>query len=124
MAEAVTAETTPRHPPGPAAASAGPGDEASRKARVLLVDDDPMLLRALGEMLARRIPEAEIETCSSPVAAVSIIGARGHDVVVSDLIMGGLSGLDLLERVKTLHPSALVVLITGAADRDLSVRAL
>ena len=138
MAEAVTAASPPRHTPGASAASGSPehdggcapkpsptaAREPSSKARVLLVDDDPMLLRALGEMLARRLPEAEVETCSSPLAAVAIIEARRHDVVVSDLLMGGLSGLELLQRVKEMRPSALVVLITGAADRDLSVRAL
>jgi signal transduction histidine kinase len=94
------------------------------RARVLLVDDDQRFLHVLAEALRPRLDGADVETRASPVAALESIEAEDYDVVVSDLLMGGLSGLDLLGRVKALRPSALVVLITGADDRDLSVRAL
>ncbi len=93
-------------------------------ARVLIVDDDPMLLRVLVDAVAKRLENAMVEACPSPLAAVEYIAAVDYDVVVSDLLMGGLHGLDLLERVKAMRPTSLVVLITGADDRDLSVRAL
>ena len=135
MTERLTADQPAREPsrisavPGTSSTSAGRADapdisNASQGARVLVVDDDRMLVRALGEILSRRLPGAEVETCSSPVDAIASIEARGHDVVVSDLLMGGLNGLELLDRVRAVRPSTMVVLITGAADRDLSVRAL
>jgi signal transduction histidine kinase len=93
-------------------------------ARVLLVDDDRVLLRVLADGLARCLDGTHVEACSSPVAALESIAAHDYDVVVSDLLMGGLHGLELLQRVKAMRPSSLVVLITGASDHDLSVRAL
>src|SRR5690349_20402316 len=98
--------------------------EARQASRVLLVDDDPTLLRALAEALSRRLEGAKIETCPSPVAALAKIAASDYEVVVSDLLMNGLSGLELLDRVKAIRPGCLVILITGADDRDLSIRAL
>jgi len=98
--------------------------EGAAGPRVLLVDDDRMLLRVLHESLVQRLAGAHVEAVSSPVVALERIEAEDYDVVVSDLLMVGLHGLELLERVKAVRPSSLVVLITGAADRDLSVRAL
>ena len=92
--------------------------------RVLIVDDDPVFLGVLAEVLGSRLEGALVEACMSPVAALDRIAAQDYDVVVSDLLMGGLHGLELLERVKAMRPTTLVVLITGADDRDLSVRAL
>src|SRR5689334_12217425 len=90
--------------------------EVRQASRVLLVDDDPTLLRALAEALSRRLEGTRIETCSSPVAALAKIAASDYEVVVSDLVMHGLNGLELLDRVKALRPGCLVILITGADD--------
>ncbi len=94
------------------------------RARLLIVDDDRMLLRILAEALGRRFDGAVIETCSAPLDAVAAVEARDFDVVVSDLCMGSLHGLELLSRVRAARPTTQVVLITGAADRDLCVKAL
>jgi signal transduction histidine kinase len=99
--------------------------EAPVEARVLIVDDDPVFLKVLSEAVSWRLDRrALVEACDSPVSALAAIEAHDYDVVVSDLLMGGLHGLDLLERVRARRPTSLVVLITGAADHDLSVRAL
>jgi signal transduction histidine kinase len=110
---------TARCGPMPSRNGVAPG-----QARVLLVDDDQRFLHVLAGAIEPRLDGAYVETCSSPVAALESIEAGDYDVVVSDLLMDGLSGLDLLQRVKAVRPSSLVVLITGADDRDLSVRAL
>ena len=99
-------------------------DHASTRARILIVDDDRRFLYVLAEALTPRIDGVLVETRSSPVEALASIETTDYDVVVSDLLMAGLTGLELLERVKARRPSSLVVLITGASDHDLSVRAL
>jgi signal transduction histidine kinase len=99
-------------------------DPATDRARVVLVDDDRVLLRVLADALSRRLEGAEVVACSSPMAALASIEAGDVDVVISDLVMADMHGLELLDRVRRIRPSSMVVLITGAADRDLSVRAL
>ena len=129
MTEAARAHRTPRgrtpSPPWivPVASVTGP-DGTPREARILLVDDDPMLLGALEQVVASRVSGARVEKCGSPLEALRRIEASDYDVVVSDLVMGGMHGLELLDCVRVARPSAMVVLITGADDRDLSVRAL
>lgn len=91
--------------------------------RILIVDDDPSLLQALALTLGRGLDGAVVEICDSPIQALRDIAANDYDVVVSDVLMGGMHGLELLERVRVIRPATLVVLITGAEDRDLAVRA-
>jgi signal transduction histidine kinase len=99
-------------------------DGDQRDARILLVDDDPMLLRALAEVLTSRLDGAVLDTCHSAVDALARIEARAPDIVISDLLMGGLHGLELLQHIRSSHPDVVVLLVTGAADRDLGQRAL
>src|SRR4051794_27521298 len=96
----------------------------SKKARILLVDDDPTLLRVLAEVLEIRLPHVAIETSDSSLDSLQKISVSEFDVIVTDLLMGELSGLELLEHVRIRWPRTLVILITGADDREFSVRAL
>ncbi len=93
--------------------------------RVLLVDDDPYLMRALVAALRSRLADlAEIESCDSGDRAVARVQKARYDVVVSDVLMPGMSGLVLLERVRVAQPECLVILVTGADDRELALHAL
>jgi len=92
---------------------------------VLLVDDDPPLVNVLAESLKHRLGgDAVIRTCTSGESAVAELSASEYDVVVSDCLMPGMSGLELVERVRVLCPAALTILVTGAFERELTVGAL
>ena len=93
-------ETTPPAPP--AARPNAPG-------RVLIVDDDALLLKALGRAVASA--GHEVILCGDPLEAVQRLA--GVEVVLSDLMMPGLDGLELLRHVKARAPLAEVILMTG-----------
>lgn len=90
----------------------------------MLVDDDPRLLLALKETILVRMPSADIHTSSSSRAAVDQIRTRDYDVIVSDVRMPELSGIELLERVRSLSPDSPVILITGADSEQMTLKAL
>jgi signal transduction histidine kinase len=91
---------------------------------VLLVDDDTAMLKALPDMLQIRMPEVVVETADSGRAAIERILARDFDVIVTDIKMPGMDGLELLARVRELRPDTPTLLITGHGEHDLAVRAL
>jgi DNA-binding NtrC family response regulator len=82
--------------------------------RVLVVDDDAPVREALVAMLDdagyRAVPAADAE------AALRLLEVTAVDVVLTDIRMPGLNGLDLLAAVKRHHPAIDVVLITGYGD--------
>src|SRR5690242_11452176 len=96
----------------------------SESARLLLVDDDPMMLQAVSQMLALRLNEVHVDTADSAQAALQQLQASPYDAVLSDIKMPGMNGLDLLETVQQLQLELPVVLMTGYNEHDLAIRAL
>jgi len=79
--------------------------------RVLIVDDEAELVSALEERLALRGFEASGVTTGTE--ALARVAAGGYDVVLLDVKMPGLGGLQVIQRIKTDHPDVQVVLLTG-----------
>lgn len=78
-----------------------------RLPRILLVDDDPNVLRALRRLLLGARFNWEIDTAESAEAALRLVESAVYDVVVTDLHMPDLGGLALLERLKAEHPHVM-----------------
>ena len=93
-------------------------------ARILIVDDDVALLEALPDAIALRMNGIAIDTCETAPAALDRIQQNDYDVIVTDIKLPGMDGLDLLNEIKLLRPGTPTVLITGHGERDLAVRAL
>ena len=83
---------------------------AVRLPRILLVDDDPIVLRALRRLLLGARPGWEIDMAESAEAALLLIESKSYDVVVTDLQMPVLDGATFLVRLKTEHPSIMRVI--------------
>ena len=92
--------------------------------RILIVDDDTALLRALPQALHIRMPDVAVETCDSAPVALERIAATDYDAIVSDIKMPGMDGLALLERIRALRPETPTLLITGHGEQDLTIQAL
>ncbi len=92
--------------------------------RIMIVDDDPALLGALGETLRLRLPGATVVRCDSAPEAIHRLAEGDLDLVVSDIKMPGMDGLALLAEIRALRPETPVLLITGHGQHDLAVQAL
>src|SRR5207244_7762712 len=66
----------------------------------------------------------EVRTAGSGEEALAIMADQGFDLIISDIIMPGLSGVDLLRKARALQPRTPVVLITAFATVDTAVEAL
>src|SRR5947208_5706517 len=92
--------------------------------RVLIVDDDPVLLHALPQTVSLRVPEAKVDTTDSAQGALEQIQKYQYDTIVSDIKMPGMDGLELLARIQELRPGTPTLLITGHGEHDLAIQAL
>jgi diguanylate cyclase (GGDEF)-like protein len=95
--------------------------EPEPRARVLVVDDSRLIQEMARDAL---VGCARVECCASAEEALSALDREPADLVLSDLEMQGLSGLDLLERVRRNHPGTEFVLVTAHASVDSAVGAL
>jgi DNA-binding NtrC family response regulator len=92
--------------------------------RVLIVDDQPDFAKGLVRLLAPKLPGASLAFVLSGEAALADLAETPCDVLVTDLRMPGLSGLELLPRALALDPRLGVVLLTAHGDIDTAVMAL
>ena len=90
--------------------------------RVLFVDDEPLVLRGL-EALARRDRRIVAVFAHDAARALVLHGTQELDVVVTDMRMPGMNGLELLEALVRRGCTAKRLLLTGHADEELLVRA-
>ena len=85
--------------------------------KVLLVDDEQKFVEALSERLQMR--DMENETVYDGEEALSFVDDKEPDVMVLDLKMPGIDGMEVLRRVKKKFPGIQVIILTGhGTDRD------
>lgn len=108
---------------GETAATAERKETASfPKPRVLVVDDEPALRRSLARVLSAE--NFDVLTAEDGAAALSLLQTTRVDVVLLDVMMPGMSGMDVLARIKKAHTEVEVVMMTGFADIDTAVAAV
>src|SRR5262245_50546048 len=88
-------------------------------ARVVVVDDDPSFLGVISELL-REIGHS-VDAFSSPTEALSKVETSTFEVALLDLIMPGLGGLDLGDRIRSISPDTEVLILTGYADMQSAI---
>ena len=93
----------------------------ARKAHLLLVDDDPNTLASLSR--AFRLAGHEATVCDNAARAVELIRTESFDVILSDVVMPGKSGVELLEDLKKAGVKTPIVLISGQANIEMAVKA-
>jgi two-component system nitrogen regulation response regulator NtrX len=92
-----------------------------RKAHLLLVDDDPNTLASLSR--AFRLAGHEATVCDNAGRALELLRTDSFDLILSDVVMPGKSGLELLEDLKKAGVKTPIVLISGQANIEMAVRA-
>lgn len=90
--------------------------------RVLIVEDDRLMREMLADPL--RAEGMAVVTATGGEEALTILAREPADVVVADLVMPGMGGLDVLERLTWLQPRPEVVVVTGYGTVESAVRAL
>ncbi|MDP2339313.1 MAG: EAL domain-containing response regulator [Deltaproteobacteria bacterium] len=96
--------------------------DATRPARILIVDDDDLLLAAMTRLLSS--PGRVIAQAADADAALAAFRGGAFDVVISDIRMPGLSGIELLREVRAVDADVPVILMTGVPDVDSAVSAV
>ena len=89
---------------------------------LLVVDDEPSILHAFGRVFHE--PEVNLLTTTSALKGVQIVSESRPDVVVLDVQMPDLSGLEAFQRIKKIDARIPVVFITGHGTTDTAIKAI
>src|ERR1700688_2220610 len=110
-----------RSAPRPRQISFDTGTNVPRKAHLLLIDDDPNTLASLAR--AFRLAGHEAMVCDNASRAVELVRGAHFDLILSDVVMPGKSGMELLEDLKKAGVQTPIVLISGQANIEMAVKA-
>ena len=91
-------------------------------ANILVVDDSEAICKALHDVLT--LSGYAVRTAPSGERAMQILETAQADLIISDLKMSGMSGLQLLKKVKDRNPSLPFVILTGYGDMDSVIEAM
>jgi putative two-component system response regulator len=92
-----------------------------RRARVLVADDEPEIRHVLYDLLS---PPYDCDAVASAEEAVERMSALDYDLIISDIMMGGMSGLELIPRVGEISPDTVVIMISGVQTVESAIGAL
>ncbi len=90
--------------------------------RILVVDDEESLLAVLSQVLKK--DGFDVTTVKSAEKALEIFQQDPFPLIITDIVMGGMTGIDLLESVKKSHPETQVIVMTSYASLDTAIMAL
>lgn len=94
----------------------------SKKISLLIVDDEVSVRDSLFNWFIE--DGYQVSCAESAMQALKILEDEPHDIILTDIKMPGMDGLEMLKRIKTLKPDAIVIIMTAFATVDTAVQAL
>ena len=92
------------------------------KHKILVIDDEPDMLSTCKKFLARA--GYHVSVAEGGAAALEILGADTHDLVITDLKMPGMDGMEVLREIKGRRPETMVMMFTGYGTIQDAVMAM
>jgi diguanylate cyclase (GGDEF)-like protein len=93
----------------------------NQKPRVLIIDDEEQIRNLLIDVLGTTY---QCSDAGSAEEALAALAKTTFDLVISDIDMGGMSGLELVPRVHSLSPDTVVVMVSGNQDIEFAIKAM
>ena len=92
------------------------------KKRILIVDDEEIVVRSCLRILSEE--EFDIDVANNGLEALSRVNEKDYDMMILDIMMPKMNGIEVLQRVKETHPDIDVIMITGLNEIDTAVKAM
>lgn len=90
--------------------------------RLLIVDDEPGVSEAIADLLSGE--GYEVDTAASGQEALQKVQENPPDLMLLDILMPGMNGVEALRRVLEAHPALGVIMVTAVYDEDIAQKAM
>ena len=93
-----------------------------KEAKILVVDDEPIIRETLAEMLTAE--GREVATAASGEQALALLQQQTFDLMLLDLIMPGLGGLQVMEKAQKISPGTVIIMLTAHGTLSSAIQAM
>ena len=90
--------------------------------KLLLVDDDPFTLTGIGQNLESE--GYDVTTAENGETALELLEKSDFDLIITDIVMDGIDGIQVLKKAKEVNPDTKVIILTGYGDMTSAIDAL
>ncbi len=90
--------------------------------QILIVDDDDYFLQSLKNLLVYK--GFQVDTCANPVLAMQYVQEKRYQLILLDVKMPGMDGIELLEKIRTQNQNIPVVMVSGQSNISIAVEAI
>ncbi len=98
------------------------GEKMDNQIRILVVDDEPKICHLIEQIL--KLEGYQVDISFSGVEALQMIERYNYQMLLTDLKMPGIDGLELIQKSKELNPEIRVIMVTGYATVETAVQSL
>jgi len=96
--------------------------EKGPQIKILIIDDDKVIADILSDLIADS--QRSVDICYDGLTAIECIQKDSYDLIIVDLVMPKVGGLDILKFVKKSNPDSIVIILTGYASVDTAITAI
>jgi len=96
----------------------------TRNARIMVVDDEKNVLQSVKKVLGSKLPEYQVTLKNSPLEALEELSKNKYDLVITDLMMPGIDGLELIKKIRQIDTSLKIIMMTGYATMKTALLAM
>ena len=93
----------------------------SRKVKILVIDKEEIILKSIRKALAGNNElQYDIITCNTAIESLKIIRSDTFDLVLIDLVLPGMNGIEVIRRIKNINPSLAIIIMTGFSKNKIN----
>jgi DNA-binding NtrC family response regulator len=101
--------------------SSNPEASSTKAPEVLIVEDEKLLRLMIAKLL--QVSGYRVFTCGDSLQALELVEQKSFDLVITDLMMAGATGMDVLRATRKCHPRAKVIITTGTPSSETLLEA-
>lgn len=86
--------------------------------RIAIIDDEQDIIDMIEYYLTRKLPQIEITTYTNPLEAIDDLKIGRYDLVLLDIMMPKINGIDMLVEIKKVNPNIKIMMMTAFSTQD------
>ena len=92
--------------------------------KILIIEDEAAIRRVLGKIISEENNSYQVEEAEDGLSGIEIIKNKDYDLILCDIKMPKMDGVEVLEKAKKINPKIPIIMISGHGDLDTAINTM